>query len=356
MTKYITKQDLKACLENILKENILIAPVEAAGLTFFQPVDKVEKIAFGFTNTALSPKSWFFPQTEVLNGEEKGNGYKELKPESLKKNAVIIGIRPCDAKGITVTDKVFSLTPGDTSYIERRQRTTLIGLACLKERPECFCTRMGSSPNDGSQVDLLLTEAGEGYLVQVTTEKGKTLVSKANLQESDEPLPAVIRETPLPRQPLKALGPSPDIEYWNGVADRCIQCNICAFICPTCYCFDTFDVAKGSSVERLRSWYTCQSANFERIEGYITDAPKGVRMRHRFYHKLPIFPEKLGSGYATCTGCGRCVVACPVNIDIREIMDDVEKLRASTTAANTPAEQGLLKKTSTHPTVTTCHL
>ncbi len=347
MTKYITKQDLTAWLGNILKENTLIAPVEAAGLTFFEPVDRVENIAFGFTNTAVSPKGWFFQETEVVRGEEKGNGHKVLKPETLAKNAVIFGIRPCDAKGLLVTDKIFFLTPGDTSYIERRQSTTLIGLACLKERPECFCTRMGSSPNDASDVDILLTEAEEGYLVQVITEKGKALAAKGNLQQSDRRLPAAVIATPLPRKPLKAEGPSPDMEYWNGVADRCIHCDICAFVCPTCYCFDTFDIVREGKagaaglkpgqreVERLRRGYTCQSPNFDKIEGYMTDAPKGVRMRHRFYHKLPIFPEQLGSGYATCTGCGRCVTACPVNIDICEIMDDVEKLRASATASTT---------------------
>lgn len=334
MTDYISKQDLKSWLETILKENTLIAPVEAAGMIFFQAVDKVEKISSGFTNTALSPKSWFFPQTEALKGEEKGNGHKELKPESLEKNAVIFGIRPCDAKGLTVTDKVFTLTPGDTSYVERRLRTTLVGVACLKERPECFCTRMGSSPNDSSNVDILLTESGDGYMVQTITEKGKALAAKANIQTSDKPLPAAIQATPLPRKPLKPAGPSPEMGYWNGVADRCIHCNICAFVCPTCYCFDTFEVAKEGKLEKLRSWYTCQSTNFERIEGYITDAPKGVRMRHRFYHKLPVFPEQLGGGYATCVGCGRCVTACPVNIDIREIMDDVEKLRSSATSTS----------------------
>lgn len=371
MTKYITRADLKAWLDEILKENTLIAPVEEAGLTFFQPVETTEKIAFGFTNTAVSPKGWFFQQTEVLHGEEKSNGYRELKPETVGRNAVIFGIRPCDARGLTVTDKIFFLTPGDTSYIERRLRTTLIGLACLKERPECFCTRMGSSPNDASAVDILLSEAGDGYLVQAVTEKGSALAAKAKMQQSDLRLPAPVPAKPQPRQPLKAAGPSPDMAYWDGVADRCIHCNVCAFVCPTCYCFETFDIVSEpvaarspesrpvgtgvqpaqkseekpvvaglqpaqKSVERIRSWYTCQSPQFERIEGYITDAPKGVRLRHRFYHKLPIFPEQLGSGYATCTGCGRCVKACPVNIDIREIIDDVAALRASAANATTP--------------------
>ncbi len=329
MTKFISKEDLKLWLDDIIKDSFLVAPVEAAGMTFFQPVDKADRIALFFTNTALSPKSWFFPQTEVLKGEEKSNGEKELKPESLGKNAVIFGIRPCDAKGLTVTDKIFKLTPGDTTYIERRLKTTLIGLACLKERQECFCTRVGSSPNDSSNVDILLAESDGGYLAKIMTEKGKTLAARGKWQESDKPFPTAVPVKAPPQKSPKPAGVSPDMEYWDRVADRCIHCNVCAFVCPTCYCFDTFDVVKDGKAERLRSWYTCQSPNFERIDGYISDAPKGVRMRHRFYHKLPTFPEQFGSGYAACTGCGRCVAACPVNIDIREIMDDVEKFRSA---------------------------
>lgn len=333
MTKYLTKQDLKSWLDILSKDMTLLAPVEEAGLTFFQPVAQVDRIAFDFANSALSPKGWFFQETEVLHGQEQGNDVREMKPESLEKDAVLFGIRPCDARGLAVTDRVFFLTPGDTSYIERRQRTTLVGLACLKERPECFCTRMGSSPNDASMVDIMLCEDGEGYLVQIVTEKGKALAARGSMQQSDRRLPAPVAAAPPAKKPLKAEGPSPGMEYWDRVADRCLHCNICAFVCPTCYCFDTFDMVKEGKVERIRSWYTCQSPNFDKIDGYVSDASKGMRMRHRFYHKLPIFPEQLGSGYAACTGCGRCVTACPVNIDIREIMDDVLKFRASAVPA-----------------------
>jgi predicted aldo/keto reductase-like oxidoreductase len=49
-------------------------------------------------------------------------------------------------------------------------------------------------------------------------------------------------------------------------------------------------------------------------------------MRQRFSHKLLYFPEQFGPLH--CVGCGRCVRACPVNIDIREIMQDVQRMGA----------------------------
>jgi ferredoxin len=45
---------------------------------------------------------------------------------------------------------------------------------------------------------------------------------------------------------------------------------------------------------------------------------KRERLRQRFMHKLKYFPELYG-GKVGCVGCGRCVLYCPVNIDIREI-------------------------------------
>jgi predicted aldo/keto reductase-like oxidoreductase len=44
------------------------------------------------------------------------------------------------------------------------------------------------------------------------------------------------------------------------------------------------------------------------------------RVRQRFMHKLKYYPDKYGKG-AQCSGCGRCVRYCPVNIDIREVAE-----------------------------------
>ena len=31
--------------------------------------------------------------------------------------------------------------------------------------------------------------------------------------------------------------------FWKGVGDRCFECGGCAFVCPTCWCFNVADVA-----------------------------------------------------------------------------------------------------------------
>ena len=46
------------------------------------------------------------------------------------------------------------------------------------------------------------------------------------------------------------------------------------------------------------------------------------RLRNRFYCKFMYYPVDFGP--LGCVGCGRCIDACPVNIDILEVVGMVE--------------------------------
>ena len=59
MNLFMSKDELNRWLDRLLRERILVAPVQVQGLTLFQPVSKVEEIALDFGNTTLSPKEWF---------------------------------------------------------------------------------------------------------------------------------------------------------------------------------------------------------------------------------------------------------------------------------------------------------
>jgi Fe-S oxidoreductase len=42
-------------------------------------------------------------------------------------------------------------------------------------------------------------------------------------------------------------------------------------------------------------------------------------MRNRVSHKFSFYPERY-DGHYSCVGCGRCVVSCPVSLDIRHMV------------------------------------
>lgn len=327
MNLYISRDEVIRWLDQLLRERILAAPVQVQGLTLFQPISKVEEVTLDFGNTTLSPKEWFLPPTETLFSMQGNDGHPQLVPSTIEKDAVIFGLRPCDAKGIALMDGPFLREPADALYQERRARTTLIGLACRQAQPECFCTSVGSAPNDPNHVDILLTEIENGYIVQAITEKGKALLPEGLTESKEElPPPPELQDVPV-KEVTRAVREFFDNPYWERLADRCLHCNICAYVCPICYCFDVRDYSNKGNLERVRSWDSCQSAGFTRIAGGYDPRPtKEARLRQRFAHKLLYFPEEFQD--IACVGCGRCVKSCPVNIDIREVMSDLQQLEA----------------------------
>ena len=204
----------------------------------------------------------------------------------------------------------------------------MIGLACTQPAPQCFCSNMGSAPNDPSGVDVMLTPVGDDYAVEAITEKGERLLQGAETKEADVTPSIAACDASVPAEGIvEAVQKAFDHPYWSRLADRCIHCNVCAYVCPTCYCFDVRDRTDQGKIERLRTWESCQSKGFTRIAGgHDPREQKGPRLRQRFCHKLLYFPQQFGP--VACVGCGRCVVSCPVNIDIREIISDIQKLGA----------------------------
>jgi len=325
MTKTISKKDLTSWLDGLMKDKVLIAPTLVDDQTVFKPVASVDEISLDHRNTVLSVKEWFFPTTEPLFTIYQKDGETTLEPISIEKESVLFGIRPCDAAGLKLLDKVFLSAPADFIYAERRDKTTLIGLTCLEPSPQCFCTSMNAAPDNADDVDIMLTEVTDGYIVEAVTEKGKDLLADVKLSDSEQSAPEVKCPTELQVKDVsKAMQTRFEDEYWSRVADRCVHCNICAYVCPVCHCFDIRDYPTSEKTERIRCWDSCQSPGFTRAAGGHTPRPtKGSRLRQRFYHKLLYFPERFGD--YQCTGCGRCVALCPVNIDIRKIITDIQK-------------------------------
>ncbi len=327
MTNLIERKDLYGWLKELARKYNVIAPVSSDGITLYKPVDEssIETVDLQYSNTAVSPKEYFFPLSGALFSIGKGPDH-EITSKKPERETVIFGIRPCDAAGIALIDRVFLAEPVDTAYKDRRDSTILIGLACSAPSPECFCTSLGGGPANPMYVDILLSGTEKGFIAQTVTGKGKELLAGARTEDKDvsPPAPSAVEKLDMDgiTDRMRDIFQS---RYWDRVADRCLHCNICAYVCPCCYCFDIRDYDEKDRIDRVRSWESCQSAGFTKIAGGHDPRPtKGARLRQRWYHKLLYFPQLFGE--IKCTGCGRCVRSCPVNIDIREIIRDIKKL------------------------------
>ena len=340
--KVLTQAQLNAWLDDLAKEVRLVAPVDVDGKLLYRAAingaseGASSRIAWGFERTAMSPKTWLFPATEPILTIEQGDSIS-FRETPAPEPTVVFGIRPCDARGALAIDALFlDKEPRDGHYARHRDATTLIGLACPQMWSSCFCTAVGSAPNSTEGLDILLTEVNSGpgasaYGVQVISEKGAKLAE--GMPGGEEPVslpePELIEGLPSLRS-SDAWKTQFDEIYWQHLADRCLGCRICTFVCPTCRCFDVRDevVARspGEQVfERLRAWDACTAAAYRRIAGGHNPRPtQSSRLRNRFYCKFTYYPEDFGP--LGCVGCGRCIDACPVGIDILEVIADVEQM------------------------------
>src|SRR4030042_279818 len=242
MSQFISKKDLLSWLGRLIEDHDLVAPTRVKDLTLFKKVSQVKDIVFDFQNTTLSPKEFFFPASETLFCVERKDGQVELIPAEVERETVVFGMRPCDAKGIAILDLPYLEDPADTLYRQHSDKTTLIGLSCLTACPECFCTSMGRGPDDTSNLDIMLTKMEDGYVVQVVTEKGKALLPDEMLATAEVSPPPAPSLSPVPSDGItEKMRQAFDDPYWGRLADRCIHCNMCSYVCPTCYCFDVRD-------------------------------------------------------------------------------------------------------------------
>jgi ferredoxin len=369
-----TKDDLTAWLDDLADRFTLIAPTPVEEQVFYRPVTTSSEITFDFGKADLPVKEYFLPATHVLFSVERVEDGVRLEEPALDGQRVAFGLRPCDARALRVMDALFlDQSPADPYYAERREKTTLVGLACREMGDECFCTSLGMAPDDASDVDLMLTEVREGgeggarYAVRVVTEKGARILEGLSLVEVEGacpepvegvvPTPAVREKTPILE--AEAWPEQFDQAYWARVADRCLSCRVCTYVCPTCRCFDMRDYgtldgpypARGESaadgasperlncvelveggVKRLRAWDSCMSEGYRRIAGGHNPRPtKAERLRNRFYCKFCYYPRDFGP--VACVGCGRCISNCPVNVDIVEVLEGVAALSAEHTVS-----------------------
>lgn len=326
--KAMSREHLLAWLEELAGRFTLIGPKRVEEKLLYKPVRHSAEIALDFTQTDLSAKEYFLPSTEaILSMRRDKKGFIVDEP-SLDGERVLFGLRPCDARALRVMDALFvEQDPPDPYYAERRERTTLIGLACREMSERCFCTSLGLSPDEAGDVDLLLTESEEGYAVQMVTDKGKALVGAAVLQEVKGALPKpAVRPGRVPILEAREWPERFEHSFWARLSDRCLSCRLCTYVCPTCRCFDIRDAEiSDREIERLRAWDSCMAEGYRRIAGGHNPRPtKAERLRNRFYCKFCYYPQDFGP--VACVGCGRCIAQCPVNVDVVEVLEGLAAL------------------------------
>lgn len=327
----IAKERLCELLEQFIQDYEVLAPVRRGNTVVFGQIRSASDAALDLPKATMSPKGAFFPQEQVLfifDGTEA-----EIPTESGLR--VLFGLRPCDGRSLTVLDKVFNTAEYPTVYYgSQRERTFVVGIGCSQPPETCFCTALGGDPFGKEGLDVLLSDLGDRYLVEVLSEKGERLLENSSLLQdaSEQDLEEAARHAEqarglvggdLPIEKLVArLGEMFEDAVWSEVSATCLGCGACTYVCPTCHCFDIvdeLDEAGGKSGRRVRIWDSCQYPLFTHHASGHNPRPSGrERMRQRIMHKFNYYVNNFG--VIACVGCARCVNSCPVNLDIRQVL------------------------------------
>lgn len=337
--KILAKDKLADFLAGLKEAHDVFAPQLDQDKIVWAPVDKSEDILWDFSNTELSPKDFFFPQSECMmrfvNKADDPQGMIMQDEPRLQKPRVLLNIRPCDAKAFGVLDMVFCQDEmtDDVYWRDKRENTVLIGLACNDPCPTCFCTSVNCGPHHEAGLDLLLVDQGDKFLVKVLSDRGAPFAEKLpDAAEGDAAKAAELKKTAeesitagvaMEKVNEREVMELFEAGMWDRVFESCLNCGTCTFCCPTCHCFDIQDETQGDEGRRVRNWDYCMSWLFTvHGTGHNPRPSKKERVRQRFMHKFKYIPMKR-DGEVGCVGCGRCVLLCPVNIDVREVVNQM---------------------------------
>jgi sulfhydrogenase subunit beta (sulfur reductase) len=331
--KKIKKQDLIKLLELWRKDYTVFVPSKESGIAEMAVWDgKDAGFLDQYRNTVIPPKANFLLNMEKLFGFRKdGGSYQLATPAAGEKKQLIFGIRPCDARAIAIIDMVFRDAYEDKYYLSRRENSLLIGLGCREPYDSCFCTSLGSGPAEASNVDVMLTDTGDSFVIEEITAKGRELLAGTTGLEdaTGEDETKVARAKDAANSKVKKSIDTKEIapklpaafenkEFWEKVATKCVSCGICTFLCPTCYCFDINDEMLKGDGARYRNWDSCSFPVYTKMPAENPREEKWRRVRQKVFHKYDFYPRLFD--VIACTGCGRCIRLCPVNWDITQTL------------------------------------
>ena len=332
--KRLRKDSVFSLLKEIAKTEKVFCPqvVNNRDLMFVPLGDGVYDGDVG--KTTISLKTVLFPQSEEIISFAG----MDISKTTESSKTLVFAIRPCEMKAVQFTDR-FMMRDDlmDPHYVSRREKMTTIVIAC-HEPPSntCFCIDAGGNPYLENGYDVQLFDAGEYYIAVAGSKRGEELLANKNFEQGADGDKKNLEE--LKHRALHSQNNKPGVKkaidrvredkldkvFWERLADKCINCGGCVYVCPTCTCFDVHDLPSQGGYIRCRTWDACLHAGFSReASGHNPRPTKGSRLARRHEHKFKF--DIINFGESGCVGCGRCSDTCPVGLGAIEIIKELNR-------------------------------
>ncbi len=316
-------------------ETEVFAPVLKEEATYITKINQDTPIHYDFFISVNSVKEAIFPRYEPIlkyKIDQEGIQLEDIPP---MKPIVLFGGHPCDAASLMLMEKLFGWDYNDHFYLDRRNKTIVITLACNEFDKDCFCTSLGYSPHGEIGSDILLESISkEAWIAKAVTDRGKAFIEQhANFfnatDKADASFKTIEDKDVAVNFDKEAIKPwiekNFESEEWQKLTSKCWSCAACTYVCPTCHCFDITDDASMWSGLRTKNWdactmpiFTLHASQHNPREAYYQ------RYRQRIAHKYSYYVDKFK--VISCTGCGRCSRVCGAGMNILEILTRISKL------------------------------
>lgn len=338
--KAIKKSNIDAFFRAVAEIGKLYIPVDKPSGANFEEWKEGKTLSTSL-KTVRSAKEFFFPKAEnLVNYKVSGQEITVEDPRKEVEDFVIFGVRACDAKSFLIIDEVYlNTSPVDTYYKNRREHGTVITLACNNPVDTCFCSVYNIKASlPGGDISAWVTE--NNYYFEANTDKGKELLNKVDaflkladvggredckeVKECCDEIDKKIETLPFSKLDLSVFNGKDMLKVfnstiWEKVAEPCLGCGTCTYVCPTCMCFDVRDFDTGCGIKQVRCYDSCMYSDFTQMAAANPRLTQKERSRQRFMHKLVYYPMA-HSGVFSCVGCGRCLESCPVHMNIVKVI------------------------------------
>ncbi len=329
----LPKEELEGFILRLKEGYEVFGPTRKGKGHVFGYINSAQHLDLDYQTTILPPKKLLHQPFETLFHFHTEEGV--IPGERKLPRQVLFGLHPCDVHAVEILDTVYMQEYEDPFYKAKREKSLIVALNCTSVGEHCFCASMGTGPDLKNGYDLLLTDLGSEYLVEVGSEAGAELVTETGLSPAPR-VKVVQKEKRLDwaRRGFKKRLVTHDLErllrenfchpIWNRLRDQCLACGSCTMVCPTCFCYNVVDkIDLGFKTgKRQREWDSCMLLEYAQVAlGHNFRKERDVRIKQRIYHKLLYYEPQFGT--KGCVGCGRCIETCVKGIDLTGIIREI---------------------------------
>lgn len=325
----IEKEKINEWVEELALKEPVFVPVRRGEESIFEKFGPEKEIDLDYLPTVRSAKEFFLPAREETFIFNKNNG--EVKISSKTKPFVVFGLNLRDLEALEQLDEIMARSNPDFFYFGKRNKAVIIGLinnpAKIFPKADLILLRINNEQYEA----VPLTKKGQILIKKRFFKKEMALISSGG-NKSEETMPQLRQMLLNPELLADAITWSwrQDLAIWDELANLCLGCGICTYVCPLCYCFSNEDEVSldGKNCSRCRMWDACTLPKFAQISGGF-NFHKTIRERYYnwYFHKFVRAYKEYGK--SQCVACGRCQKYCPVKIDIEKylirIVDNYKK-------------------------------